>query len=142
MVKEQDGVLVALEGVREDYREEVQALIENYKPAASSEARVEIKIILKDKTPIYRTPRRMAPKEQREVDQKVKEWLEEGIISPSQSGFASNVVVARKKDGSAKICIDYKPLNKAIVRGRTPMPIIEDVLGDLQSVACFSTIDL
>ena len=84
----------------------------------------------------------MAPKEQREVDQKVKEWLEEGIISPSQSGFASNVVVARKKDGSAKICIDYKPLNKAIVRGRTPMPIIEDVLGDLQSVACFSTIDL
>ena len=68
---------------------------------------VEMKIVLKDETPVSRPPYRLAPKEKREVDDQVDEWLRKGIVRPSTSDFASNVVMARKKDGSARVCILY-----------------------------------
>ena len=101
-----------------------------------------MKIILRDETPISRSPYRLALKERKEVDDQVEEWLEQGIIRPSTSEFASNVLVARKKDGSARICINYKPLNKVVVRERQPLLLIEDVVDQLVNVQVFTTIDL
>ena len=108
--------------------EEVEKLVSSYQPTEMKEAPVTMKIILKDDTPISRPPYRLAPKEKKEVDEQVEEWLQKGIVRPSTSDFASNVVVARKKDGRARVCINYKPLNTVVVRERQPLLLIEDVI--------------
>lgn len=133
----------ALEGVHEKYKERIRQLIEKYEPQVPpEEVPIEMEIILKDETPISRYPRRLSPKENEEVSQQVDEWLRDGVIESSNSEFASSVVVARKKDGSPRICIDYQPLNKVTVKERTPMPIVEDTLDQLEEGIVYCTIDL
>ena len=63
-------------------------------------------------------------------------------MQPSLSDYASPVVLTGKKDGSTRLCIDYRQLNKKIVRDRYPLPLIEDQLDLLQTAKCFSTLDL
>ena len=140
--EEQTDIERAIYSVPQQYVREIQSLVENYKPEAKEEVSVELTVKLTDETPIYRNPRRLAPKENVEVSQQIEEWLKEGVIEPSTSEFASQVVVARKKDGTPRVCINYGPLNKVLVKERTPMPIVEDVLDDLSEVKVFSIIDL
>lgn len=85
----------ALQKVPEEFKQEVRNLVENYTLRATEEAPVQMKIILKDETPITTPYRRLAPKETEEVNKQVDEWLREGIIVPSFSEFSSAVVVVR-----------------------------------------------
>lgn len=75
---------------------------------------------------------------QKQIDQ----WLDDGIIQPSSSEFSSPIVLAHKKDGSRRLCVDYRRLNKVIVRDHFPLPLIEDIIDDLQGARVFSTLDL
>ncbi|GFU63799.1 retrovirus-related Pol polyprotein from transposon 17.6 [Trichonephila clavipes] len=68
--------------------------------------------------------------------------LEQGIIRESCSDFSSPVVVCKKKDGTMRLCIDYRNLNKKIVKDRYPLPIIEEVLDKLGNGKIFTTLDL
>ena len=70
------------------------------------------------------------------------ERLEEGIVRPSESEYASLIVLAKRKNGSTRLCVDYRLLNKKIVRDRYPLPLIEDQLDSLQGSRVFSTLDL
>lgn len=69
-------------------------------------------------------------------------WIEEGIIRPSTSGYASPIVLVRKKDGSARVCVDFRKLNQLILRPLSPLPLIEDQLDALAEGVYFTVLDL
>ncbi|XP_043499972.1 uncharacterized protein LOC122522763 [Polistes fuscatus] len=117
--------------VKEPYKVRIKELIQNYKPNTKPDARTETKIKLTENIPVCSEPRRLAPKEKKIVTQQLNEWLYEGIIKPSTSEYSSPVVVVPKKDGTYKVCIDYRKLNAKVIRDRFPMLLIEDCLDAL-----------
>ncbi|GFW27841.1 retrovirus-related Pol polyprotein from transposon 297 [Trichonephila clavipes] len=123
-------------------RDKVQTLIENYCPNKTETTALKMKIILSDEKPIAQRSRRLSLPEKREVEKQIDEWLEQGIIRESCSDFSSPVVVCKKKDGTMRLCIDYRKLNKKIVKDRYPLPIIEEVLDKLGNGKIFTTLDL
>ncbi|XP_072397163.1 uncharacterized protein [Diabrotica undecimpunctata] len=126
----------------EKHREIVRLLMESYEPKKTKTTEIEMEIVLKSEEPIYERPRRLSVSEKEEVDSQINEWLNEGIIKPSCSDFASPIVLVKKKDGRTRICCDYRKVNKNIIRDRFPLPLVEDVLDCLQGANIFSTIDL
>ncbi|GFT20331.1 retrovirus-related Pol polyprotein from transposon 297 [Trichonephila clavipes] len=123
-------------------RDKVQTLIKNYCPNKTETTALKMKIILSDEKPIAQRSRRLSLPEKREVEKQIDEWLEQGIIRESCSDFSSPVVVCKKKDGTMRLCIDYRKLNKKIVKDRYPLPIIEEVLDKLGNGEIFTTLDL
>ncbi|GFT61147.1 retrovirus-related Pol polyprotein from transposon 297 [Trichonephila clavipes] len=123
-------------------RDKVQTLIENYCPNKTETTALKMKIILSDEKPIAQRSRRLSLPEKREVEKQIEEWLEQGVIRESCSDISSPVVVSKKKDGTMRLCIDYRKLNKKIVKDRYPLPIIEDVLDKLGNGKIFTTLDL
>ncbi|GBN87132.1 Retrovirus-related Pol polyprotein from transposon 412 [Araneus ventricosus] len=101
-----------------------------------------MRIILKDNETVCQSPRRLASTEREEVNKQIGEWLKEGIIRPSSSGYASPIVLVEKKDGTSRMCIDYRKLNQKLVKDKFPLPLIEDVSDTLQEAKVYSTLDL
>ena len=64
------------------------------------------------------------------------------IIQNSDSPYASPIVLVGKKDGAWRLCVDYRDLNKATVKNKFPVPLVEDLLDDLYQSTIFSKIDL
>lgn len=120
----------------------VQQLIDNYKPNKVKEAPIKMKIVLKDDVPVVQRPRRLAIKEEEVVRNQIKEWLDNGIIRPSHSEYASPLVLVKKKDGSTRVCIDYRKVNQKMVKDEYPLPVIEDHIDKLCKARVFSTLDL
>lgn len=73
---------------------------------------------------------------------KVDEWIRGGIVQPSLPEYASPVVLAKKKDGLLRLCVDYRQLNKKIIKDRYPLPLVEEQLDLLQGAKYFTTLDL
>ncbi|KAF5768290.1 putative nucleotidyltransferase, Ribonuclease H [Helianthus annuus] len=86
--------------------------------------------------PVAKAPYRLAPSEMREL------LLEKGFIRPSTSPWGAPVLFVKKKDGSFRMCIDYRELNKLTIKNRYPLPRIDDLFDQLQGATCFSKIDL
>ncbi|KAK9075673.1 hypothetical protein SSX86_004000 [Deinandra increscens subsp. villosa] len=92
--------------------------------------------------PISKAPYRMAPLELKELKEQLQELLELGFIRLSVSPWGAPVLFVKKKDGSMRLCIDYRELNKITIRNRYPLPRIDDLFDQLQGAKCFSKIDL
>ncbi|KAL0560579.1 hypothetical protein IC582_000988 [Cucumis melo] len=104
---------------------------------------VEFAIELEPGTvPISRAPYRMAPEELKELNVQLQELLNKGFIRPSVSPWGAPVLFVKKKDGSMRLCIDYRELNKVTVKNRYPLPRIDDLFDQLHGATVFSKFDL
>nr|GFC94266.1 putative reverse transcriptase domain, aspartic peptidase domain protein [Tanacetum cinerariifolium] len=92
--------------------------------------------------PISKAPYRMAPIELKELKDQLQELLERGFIHPSVSPWGAPVLFVKKKDGSMRLCIEYRELNKITIQNRYPLPRIDDLFDQLQGAMHFSKIDL
>ncbi|GJT25897.1 putative nucleotidyltransferase, ribonuclease H [Tanacetum coccineum] len=93
-------------------------------------------------TPVARSPYRLAPSEMQELSSQLQELQDKGFIRPSHSPWGAPVLFVKKKDGSFRMCIDYRELNKLTVKNRYPLPRIDDLFDQLQGARYFSKIDL
>ena len=104
-------------------------------PGLQPERQVEFHIDLTPRaTPIARTPDRLAPTEMKEMMSQLQELLEKGFIRPSSSPWGAPVLFMKKKDGTMRMCIDYRELNKVTVKHKYPLPRINDLFDQLQGV--------
>ena len=101
-------------------------LLDGYCPTGQDPSPIKMKIILSDEIPIYQRPRRLSYEDQNIVAQQIKEWLRDGIIRTSTSEYASPIVLVSKKDGSKRLCCDFRKLNEKILRDNFPMMLIDD----------------
>ncbi|GJT72952.1 hypothetical protein Tco_1032238 [Tanacetum coccineum] len=93
-------------------------------------------------TPVARAPYRLAPSEMKELAEQLQELTDKGFIRPSSSPWGAPVLFVKKKDGSFRMCIDYRELNKLTVKNRYPLLRIDDLFDQLQGSSIYSKIDL
>ncbi|KAK1421015.1 hypothetical protein QVD17_23053 [Tagetes erecta] len=92
--------------------------------------------------PIAKAPYRLAPTEMQELMTQLQDLLDKGFIRPSISPWGAPVLFVKKKDGSMRMCIDYRELNKVTIKNKYPLPRIDDLFDQLQGASWFSKIDL
>ncbi|GJX64688.1 putative reverse transcriptase domain-containing protein [Tanacetum coccineum] len=92
--------------------------------------------------PVARAPYRLAPSKMKDLSEQLKELSNKGFIRPSSSPWGAPVLFVKKKDGSFRMCIDYRELNKLTVKNRYPLPRIDDLFDQLQGSSVYSKIDL
>ena len=102
----------------------------------------EHKIELDDHTPIRQRPRRFPEPVVESIEAQCRELLAQDIISPSRSPWSSPVVPIRKRDGSMRLCVDYRKLNAVTKADRFPMPNLTDLVFSLYGMKYFTSLDL
>ena len=112
-------------------------------PGLPLEREVEFTINLAPGTaPISKAPYRMAPMELKELKIQLQELLDKGFIRPSVSPWGAPILFVKKNDGSMKLYIDYRELNKMTVKNKYLFPRIDDLFDQLQGACVFSKINL
>ncbi|CAA0818854.1 Uncharacterized mitochondrial protein AtMg00860, partial [Striga hermonthica] len=112
-------------------------------PRGPPDCQVEFTIdLVPGADPVSKAPYRMAPKELQELKTQIQELLNFGFIRPSLSLWGAPVLFVKKKDGSMRMCIDYRELNALTVKNKYPLPRIEDLFDQLRGASVFSKIDL
>ena len=92
--------------------------------------------------PIARAPYRMAPAETRELRDQIEQLLGQGFIRRSTFPWGAPVLFVKKRDGSLRLCVDYRELNKVTIRNKYPLPRINDLFDQLRGASLLSNIDL
>ena len=101
-------------------------------PGLPPEREVEFNIeLLPGTSPISRAPYRMAPTELRELKAQLQDLIDKGFIRPSTSPWGAPILSVKKKDGTLRLCVDYRQLNKVTVKNKYPLPQIDDLFDQL-----------
>ncbi|MCO5586422.1 hypothetical protein L7F22_040362 [Adiantum nelumboides] len=93
-------------------------------------------------SPPNKPPYRVSQAQQEEIMRQGNELVEKGMVRPSSSPFCSPVLLVQKKDGTYRMCVDYRALNRITIKNRFPVPRVEDLFDKLQDSTYFSRIDL
>lgn len=129
-------------GVCKEKRKEVENLLDSYEPRKIKTSDIEMTITMNEDQKVSARPRRLPFPERKIVTEQVDQWIKEGIVEPCSSEYSSPVVVTKKKDGTPQICIDYRAINRLIMKDRYPLPLIKDILDRLQDARVYSASDL
>ena len=159
LIRRQEAECVVLASVRADDRvkasddssPEAAALLAEFRDVFPDEPPnrlpprrdVDHRIELTQTTPP--TPRpvyRMSPAELDELKKQMDELVASGFIRPSKSPFGAPVLFVKKKDGSMRMCVDYRDLNRITIKNRYPLPRVEELFDRLRGAKYFSKIDL
>ncbi|GJY79753.1 putative reverse transcriptase domain-containing protein [Tanacetum coccineum] len=132
-VKKQEKIVVVT-----DFPEVFLDDLSGFPPLQEMEFRIEL---IPGATPVAKSPFCLAPSELEELSGQLKELQDKGFIRPSSSPWGAPVLFVKKKDGSFRMCIDYRELNKLTVKTRYPLPRIDDLFDQLQRSQFFSKID-
>jgi hypothetical protein len=92
--------------------------------------------------PVITTPYRHPNKYKDYIEKAIKELLDMGHIRPNSSPFASSIVLVKKKDGTMRMCINFRALNKKTIKNRYPIPRIDELLDELHGTIYFTKIYL
>ena len=112
-------------------------------PGMPPDRDIEFVIVVLPRTaPISKRPYRMAVNELEERKKKLKELLDKNFIRPSSSPWGAPVIFVEKKDGTQRMCVDYRSLNEVTIKNKYPLPRIEDLFDQLRGARVFSKIDL
>jgi hypothetical protein len=98
--------------------------------------------LLPGTAPISKRAYRMDVKDLIELKKQIEELLEKGFIRPSLSPWGAPVLFVNKKDGSRRMCVDYRSLNEVTIKNKYPLPRIEDLFDQIRGAKIFSKIDL
>ncbi|CCD25382.1 uncharacterized protein NDAI_0F00630 [Naumovozyma dairenensis CBS 421] len=93
-------------------------------------------------TPVFQRAYRMAEEERKALEDELKDLMKDNKTSPSDSPFAAPVIYVKKKDGSRRLCVDYRRLNEITVKAKYPIPLIDDLFDQLRGATIFSKLDL
>ena len=145
----EDKPLPSLDHLSAEYITQVRKMLNVHKSVFSIDETdiglagvTEHKIVLSDDTPIYQRPRRFPQPVNEEIERQCLELTEADIIEPSMSPWSSPVVPVRKKDGSLRLCVDYRKLNAVTVPDKFPVPNLLDSIFGLKGAKFFSKFDL
>jgi hypothetical protein len=112
-------------------------------PGMPPDRDVEFVIELQPGTaPISKRPYRMSPKELAELKNQLQELLDKGYIRPNSSPWGCHALFVKNKDGSLRLCVDYRPLNAVTIKNKYPLPRIDVLFDQLARARVFSKIDL
>lgn len=112
-------------------------------PGLPPEREIEFSIDLMPGTrPISMAPYRMAPLELTELKKQIDDLTSKQFIRPSVSPWGAPVLLVKKKDGTSRLCVDYRQLNKVTIKNKYPLPRIDDLMDQLRGATMFSKIDL
>jgi hypothetical protein len=112
-------------------------------PDVLPEREVEFSIDLVPGTkPVSMAPYRMSAAELAELKKQLEDLLDKKFVRPSVSPWGVPILLVKKKDGSMRLCIDYRQLNKVTIKNRYPLPRIDDLIDQLVGARVFSKIDL
>jgi hypothetical protein len=92
--------------------------------------------------PVFMRPYRMAANQLAEFKEQLQELLDKGYICPSASPLGAPIIFVPKKDGTQRMCVEYRSLNEVIIKNKYPLPRIDDLFDQLKGACVFSKIDL
>jgi hypothetical protein len=98
--------------------------------------------LLPGTTPISKRPYRMPINELEELKKQIAKLETKGFIRLSSSPWGAPVLFVKKKDGSLRICVDYRALNEVTIKNKYPLPTNDDLFDQLKGASVFSKIDL
>ena len=138
-------ILEGLGHLTEDQRQELAGVLRRHpttlfatRPGSAADTVMDIDA---RGPPVRRRPRRYSGPERAEMERQVKYLREQGFVEPSTSEWCAGVVLAPKKDGSLRFCVDYRELNDRTAFDAYPMPNAESALDALTGACFFTTID-
>ena len=112
-------------------------------PSLSLDKELEFGInLLSGSAPISIPPYRMALTELKELKTELQDLVDKGFIQPSVSPWGTPILFVKKNDGTIRLCVDYRQLNKVTIKDKHPLPRINDLFDQLQGASVFSKIDL
>jgi hypothetical protein len=98
--------------------------------------------LVPDTAPIFKRPYRMAANQLVNLKEQLQELLDKGYIRPSASPWGAPIIFVPKKDGTQRMCMDYRSLNEVTIKNKYPLPRIDDLFDQLKGACVFSKIDL
>nr|KUM49392.1 hypothetical protein ABT39_MTgene3941 [Picea glauca]QHR91056.1 hypothetical protein Q903MT_gene5088 [Picea sitchensis] len=138
-------VKASLEGCNKEQKQQLEKLVEAYKEVFQEPKGLPLKREVEHKRkllPKYTLPNiglyHQSLLEADEVNRQLQQLLEQGVIRQSASPCGSSIVIVPKKDGSWRMCIDYRALNKITIKNRYPLPQIDDLLDQLEQAKYFT----